>query len=169
MTQAAPNLLAPITSPLTRMLLRSDGSTTLLLEAMLGTTLQVRVDSHLPVTMQDTDPRIRQVLRLDESDPLVLRRSRLTLPDGTTASVNRVIFRAGPAAWSGQQSDDVPLGLQLLLRGVLQRRHLLSAGLDRWPRDPIRPCAFKEYLIHAGEDTPYYVHERFNPDVVPAV
>jgi hypothetical protein len=108
------------------------------------------------------------MLRLDEADPLVLRRSRLTLPDGTTASVNQVVFRADPTAWSGEQGDAVPLGPQLLARGILQRRHLLSAGLDRWPRDPIRPCAFKEYVIHAGEDAPYYVHERFNPDVVPA-
>jgi hypothetical protein len=89
------------------------------------------VDRHLPVTTQDTDPRILQALRLDEADPLVLRRSRLTLPDGTTASVNQVIFRADPTAWSGDQGDGVPLGLQLLARGVLQRRYLLSAGLDR--------------------------------------
>jgi hypothetical protein len=169
MKQTLPHLLTPITSPLTRMLLRSDGSTTLLLEALLGTTLQLRVDRHVPTTAQDTDVRILQALRLGEADPLVLRHSRLTLPDGTTASVNQVIFRADPTAWSGQQGDGVPLGLQLMARGVLQRRHLLSAGLDRWPRDPIRPCAFKEYLIHAGEDTPCYVHERFNPDIVPAV
>jgi hypothetical protein len=151
------------------MLLRSDGSTTLLLEALLGTTLQVQVDCHLPVTGQETDLRILQALKLDKADLLVLRRSRLTLPDGTTASVNRVIFRADSTACSGEQGDSVPLGLQLLARGVLQRRHLLSAGLDRWPLDRLRPCAFKEYLIHMGEDTPYYVEERFSPDVIPAV
>jgi hypothetical protein len=170
MRQTFPDLQAPITFPLTRMLLRSDGSTTLLLEALLGVSLRLRVDSQLRMTLHEVDVRVRRALGLSDVNgegPLVLRRSRLTLPDGGEVSINRVLFQPGPTAWSGDQHDDVPLGLQLHAREALQRRRLLSAGIDRWPENPDRPCAYKEYLIHTGEDTPYYVHERFNPHVIP--
>jgi chorismate-pyruvate lyase len=151
--------------PLTRMLLVSDGFTMPALEAILGTELQVRVlrqddiaASRLPTTVTDA-------LQLSGTDRVIVRRSCLINSDMVAVSVNHVVAVSGPAAACGVDDVQMPIGYSLISRGVSQRRHILRAGLTRWPDG--RLCAAKSYVIVLGDRPLCYIRESFNPAVIP--
>jgi chorismate-pyruvate lyase len=157
--------LARLPAP-TRMLLGSEGSTTVLLESLAGVVVSVHVQANRPMTGAELPPRIRGALGVGAADEVVLRNSELRTAAGETVSVNQVAFRADGAPWLAVSVGRTPLGHQLQDRGSLQRRDSLSRGLSTWPADG-RPCAFKEYLIHCADGAMIYVHETFSPHLVP--
>ncbi|UAK31044.1 hypothetical protein K8O92_24780 [Nocardia asteroides] len=151
--------------PLTRMLLASDGSTMPVLEAILRTDLQVHVlrqeamaASRLPTTVTDA-------LQVSGTDRVIVRRSRLIDSDMVAVSANHVVIVPGPAAAYGVGDVRTPIGYALISRGIPQRRHLLRAGLTRWPDG--RLCAAKAYAIVTADRPLCYIRESFNPNVIP--
>lgn len=151
----------------TRMLLAGDGSTTLLLEALLDTRLTVRVDRQELLPVPSLDPAAVSALDLSPDAMAVQRTSALHTPAGAVVSRNTVVFTAPPAGWSASAEDLAPLGRRLREGRTRQHREILSAGTAQWPDDGRgRPCAYKEYVITCGDGERLYVHERFSPDHV---
>ncbi len=151
----------------TRMLLTSDGSTTLLLEALLGCRLTVQVDRQELVPAPRLDPAAIAALDLAAEGAAVERISALRTPGGVSVSRNTVVFTAPPAGWSGSAKDLAPLGKRLREQRTRQHREVLSSGSAVWAEDgQNRPCAYKAYVITCDDGRRLYVHERFSPDHV---
>ncbi|AXK33813.1 hypothetical protein DVA86_15260 [Streptomyces armeniacus] len=159
----------------TRMLLCSDGSTTILLEALLDCPLAVLVASQQDVPVEELPERAVSALGLSPGDPVVERKSTLVAPDGAPASMNLVVFAAPPSGWSGSASDTAPLGKRLHEASTRQHREVLSYGVTEWPGDEAgdepddeagRPCAYKESVIACDDGVRLYVLEKFHPDHV---
>lgn len=147
----------------TRMLLASDGSTTVLLESLLERPLSVTVLQQRTVTAGRAPAPAVQALGLVADEPVVLRHSALLTSDGEHISHNTVVYAEPPRGWAGQADDPVPLGHRLRSAGTLQHRALLSSGQALWTHGQPAPCAYKEYVIHCDDHSRLYVHERFNP------
>jgi hypothetical protein len=152
----------------TRMLLASDGSTTLLLEALLHCRLNVHVDYQGSASVESLTPIVVTALDLAPQSTVVERKSSLLTPDGTVVSINIVVlFDKRSDGWSGEPSDPLPLGKKLRDRHTKQHREILSAGTTEWPGDDRhRSCAYKEYVITCDDDSRIYILEKFSPDHV---
>ncbi|MCM2425608.1 hypothetical protein [Streptomyces sp. RKAG337] len=154
--------------PQTRMLLESEGSTTILLESLIACRLTVRVDSQLPVDAGSLDRRIRDELGLSPHAKPVLRRSALLTPAGEVVSSNRVVFDGSAVPWLADSQDSTPLGRELRARNSMQHRVILDNGLASWPPGGAgTPCAFKEYIINCSDGSRIHLHETFSPHFVP--
>lgn len=154
--------------PQTRMLLESEGSTTILLESLIACRLTVRVDSQLPVDAGSLDHRVRDELGLPLHAKPVLRKSALLTPDGEVVSSNRVVFDGSAVPWLADSQDSTPLGMELRARNSMQHRVILDNGLTRWPPGGAgTPCAFKEYIINCSDGSRIHIHETFSPHFVP--
>ncbi|MEV2225770.1 3-deoxy-7-phosphoheptulonate synthase [Nocardia vinacea] len=165
-SRTATQQIARFGHPLTRMLLASDGFTQPRLEAILGTDLQVRVLRQDELAAEQLPATVADALRLAGPDRVIVRRSCLINADMVTASVNYVVAVSGPAAAAGTDDLHMPIGRGLISRGLSQRRHVLRAGVTRWPDG--RLCAAKAYVIMLGDHQPLcYIREIFNPSVVP--
>jgi hypothetical protein len=152
-----------------RMLLSSDGSTTILLEALLHCRLTVHVDYQDTVPASDVPPNAVSSLGLDADLSVVKRCSSLVTADGTVISINTVVFAPQSDGWSGSPTDPVPLGMKLRDRRTKQHREILTAGTTEWPGDgDHRTCVYKEYVITCDDNSRLYIIEKFNPDHVPA-
>ncbi|MGW1024999.1 hypothetical protein ACWD4J_15070 [Streptomyces sp. NPDC002577] len=164
MTQSQVAVLPPVT----RMLLESEGSTTVLLESLVGVQVELTVHGQEPVAAGGLADEVRRTLRVSDGERCVVRRSSLVVPGEEPISVNEVVFREGSVPWLTRSVEDAPIGRQLRGRGTLQFRTLLAHGLDRWPlSDAGAACAYKKYVIHCDDGAELYVHERFNPRYVP--
>ena len=161
-----PRTLPPMIPAQTRLLLQSDGSTTLLLESLVDLRVAVEVESQSPVSADELSPSVRAGLGLARTDVVVRRNSVLRTPCGRTVSRNLVVFRPEAAPWLAGAADPTPLGYQLRNQQALQHRELIDHGVSVWADDG-PPCAFKEYVIHRSAGARIYVHERFNPVFVP--
>ncbi|MEA2754566.1 MAG: hypothetical protein QOJ54_855 [Aliidongia sp.] len=151
-----------------RMLLSSDGSTTILLEALLHCRLSVHVTNQDTVSANDVAPNAVAALGLAPDATVVERRSSLVTVDGTVVSINIVVFANQPGGWSGSPTDPVPLGKKLRDRQTKQHREILSAGTTEWPGDGNRrTCVYKEYVITCDDNSRLYILEKFSPDHVP--
>ncbi|MBF6174898.1 3-deoxy-7-phosphoheptulonate synthase [Nocardia blacklockiae] len=157
--------IARFAHPLTRMLLASDGFTMPVLEAILRTELEVRVLRQDDVAAGRMPATVTDALQVSGSDRVIVRRSCLIDPDMVTVSVNHVVTVSGPAAATGVDDVQMPIGYSLVSRGVSQRRQVLRAGVARWPDG--RLCATKAYIITLADRPLCYIRESFNPDVIP--
>ncbi len=151
--------------PLTRMLLASDGFTMPVLEAILGTELEVRVLRQDELSAERLPAVVSDALRLSGAGQVIVRRSCLMDPDMLTVSVNHVVTVSEPAATCGADDIRMPIGYSLMARGVSQKRYILRVGLARWPDG--RACAAKSYVIVLGDRPLCYIRESFNPSVIP--
>ncbi|WP_169814370.1 3-deoxy-7-phosphoheptulonate synthase [Nocardia mexicana] len=151
------------TDPTARMLLASDGLTTPLLEAALGTALHIRVLRQDVVSADRVSETVAQALRLDEDCAAVVRRSGLVDPNLTLVSVNHVVSEQSSATRFGIDGPG-PIGYHLTARGVAQSRRVLWTGMARWIDG--RPCIAKAYVIDVSSAPVCYIKECFNPDLI---
>jgi 3-deoxy-D-arabino-heptulosonate 7-phosphate (DAHP) synthase class II/chorismate-pyruvate lyase len=155
---------AGFASPLTRMLLAGNGLTTPVLEAALGTALQVRVLRQDDVSGDQIPDAIARDLRLSSGGRAVVRRSCLVDSGMTLVSVNLVVATVGAATAEGIDRVDIPIGYSLIAPGSSQYRHNLRAGLARWPDG--RECVAKAYLVVLDDQPLCYIRECFNPSLI---
>ncbi|MEU3176632.1 hypothetical protein, partial [Streptomyces sp. NPDC007000] len=96
---SAPGLdrrIAGFASARTRMLLASDGLTTVLLEAVVKASLHVRITQTARLSAHALDDSAsRAALGLEAGRPCLLRRTRLVTPAGVPVSANVVVAAAG--------------------------------------------------------------------------
>ncbi|MES4903203.1 MULTISPECIES: hypothetical protein [unclassified Streptomyces] len=152
------------------MLLASDGSTTLLLEALTGGELTVDVLCQGRASARDLPPEIPGSIGAGAESELLVRRSRLRTASGESISKNLVVARQGDHSpmLSLLSNTRAPLGRGLVSLGLSQSRHIVATGEDLW-EDSLggEPCAYKAYVLVEQGDPQVYIHERFNPLYVP--
>jgi len=160
---------AAFSSPVTRMLLSSDGLTTTLLESCTGQRVHVRSAEHDRVGADTAPSGAAELLRAPAGAELVVRRSVLAVEDGRAVSANQVVARSdlpSPGACFGRGA--APIGPALHSAGTGFRRSVLDVGVREWTMPPGGPAAFKTYLIWDGEVPSMLISELFNPAVIPA-
>ncbi|MDT0342000.1 hypothetical protein [Streptomyces litchfieldiae] len=160
-------------SPLTRMLLSSDGLTTTLLESLAGESLHLHCLAQLRAPAHETGDGVPALLRIDRGGEVLVRYSATTRHDGQALSVNHVVARVGlsPALEPCLTSTSIPLGPALHAAGTGHRRTLLDAGRRHWHGEGglSRPACYKTYLLWHGDDPLALINELFNPGAVPAL
>ncbi|MFD7082438.1 chorismate pyruvate-lyase family protein [Streptomyces sp. NPDC059918] len=151
----------------TRLLLGTDGLTTPLLEAWVGSAVSVRRMSHRPVSACEAPAGTAELLKAGPDEVLLERRSVLASSDGTDLSRNVVLARPSLSAAAEQCLTDptAPIGRMLQAVGTGWRRTIVEVGLHTWGGVP---AAYKAYLLWHDEQPLATITELFNPDVVPA-
>ena len=150
----------------TRMILAADGSTTLLLEALLDVELSVRVLGQRIVTADSVAPRTRRLLQVAPGTDVLVRRSLLCRPGGQYVSQNYVAAPYRRDGLTRVLADPTqPIGRGLSSLGLSQARRIVEVGLSAW--SPTSTCVSKSYLIMNQGGVGAYVVERFHPGVVP--
>ncbi|MFC5829593.1 hypothetical protein [Nonomuraea insulae] len=165
-TDVRPVPIGHFANALTRALLASDGSTTLLLQALTGgpITASLRSLAHQPATHLPAD--LRAQLRLADGATAIVRHSHLLDQQGTPVSRNEVIASSEDALLRSVASDPTrPVGLGLIAHDIDHSRRLYVTGLTRW--DAELDAASKAYLISVGATPFMYVWETYNPEVIP--
>ncbi|MGO4423850.1 chorismate pyruvate-lyase family protein, partial [Streptomyces sp. MCAF7] len=156
---------------ITRMLLASDGSTTLLLEALTGGKLTVDVLCQGRASAREFPPEIPGSIGVGAESELLVRRSRLRTASGESISKNLVVARQGNHSpmLSLLSNTRAPLGRGLVSLGLSQSRHIVATGEDLWDDSSgsAEPCAYKAYVLVEQGDPLLYIHEKFNPMYVP--
>ncbi|MFI8815883.1 MULTISPECIES: hypothetical protein [unclassified Streptomyces] len=153
--------------PQTRMILSSDGSTTLLLDALIGEKLSVGVDHQQRVPAARLKRIGCHILGVAPEALVVDRQSRILNTNNDVISVNHVVI-------AGRDRDKlVPppgelLGPYLKRAGLPLKREPLAVSHETWPLGSTSPeCVCKEYIIDCGDAGRVYIHEKFNPRFVP--
>lgn len=169
-TAANPTDAALFASPITRMLLSSDGLTTTLLESATGLRTHVRDARHDRVPADAAPTGAADLLQVTAQDELIVRRSTTAAVDGRVLASNQVVARTDvPGAERCLTDGTAPLGLALHAAGTGFRRTVLHVGRRAWHPDPGRPpAAFKTYLIWHHDIPAVAISELFNPEFVPA-
>ncbi|NEW28451.1 hypothetical protein [Nocardia cyriacigeorgica] len=161
--------------PVTRMLLQADGSTTLLLEALLGETLSLTVIDQRVSTAAGLPVRLRELLACTGEEQVVSRRSELRAGDDPRpVSRNEVTVACRDPKLTAILTDArVPIGRGLVSARRFLGRTIVSAGWDVWHGDeaaeasPSR-CAYKEYVLSDELTAIAHIREQFNPALVPS-
>ncbi|MGY0067862.1 hypothetical protein ACWZEH_13740 [Streptomyces sp. QTS137] len=162
--------IAEFASARTRMLLASDGLTTVLLEAVVKAPLHVRITHTARLSAHALDDSASRVaLGLEAGRPCLLRRTRLVTPAGVPVSANVVVAAAGrDADVDAAMLAPRPLGYALAGRGRRLERRLLHVGRAAWPEAPDETCASKTYVMCDADGPLVFVRETFNPSCFPA-
>ncbi|GAA5044916.1 chorismate--pyruvate lyase family protein [Nocardia callitridis] len=155
--------------PVTRMLLRSDGSTTRLLEALLDQALSVQLVDQHGDTAGALPAHLREVLGCVADEAVVRRRSVLVTADATQVSRNEVTVVCRDSELTSILTDaSTPIGHGLATARRMLGRIRMSTGSTRWADEIEIPCVYKEYvLVDPAGRAIAHVYERFNPDYVP--
>ncbi|MFI9408066.1 chorismate--pyruvate lyase family protein [Nocardia sp. NPDC052316] len=157
--------------PSTRTLLAGDGTTTLLLEAILRAPVTVRVREQHLQDAEELPPEIGRALQLPPQCRVLVRESMLITPDEQPVSYNRAIITTEPGNPLYPLIDDrhTPLGRALLAAAIEQHRQILTTGHRHWPFSAeFRAAAAKTYLIHMDGRPRLHLTETYSPDLFPA-
>ncbi|MBW8086517.1 MULTISPECIES: hypothetical protein [Streptomyces] len=153
--------------PQTRMLVCADGSTTVLLDALVGERVSVRVDHQRRVPAARVRHIGCHILGASPGTLVIDRRSSILTSGKDVISVNRVVI-AGRDSQKLVPPPEQPLGPYLKTAGFTLTREPIDVSRDIWPLDSAAPaCVSKEYVIDCGSAGRVYVHEKFNPGFVP--
>lgn len=153
---------------ITRMLLTSDGSTTLLLESILQTPLYVEVIEQVSSSYDSLPAEVKHFISPSKSDLLIYRKSCLKTSESLTISSNSVWMCIKDSENFEQYllKKDIPLGKQLnrvhhirKVHGYGERKHIFN--------HTEYICPFKHYTIHfADSSNSIYIHETFLPSIL---
>ncbi|MEV5595433.1 3-deoxy-7-phosphoheptulonate synthase [Streptomyces sp. NPDC052496] len=163
--------VARFRSPLTRMLLASDGLTTTLLESALATPLRLRVLHQGTAPAAAQDALTRRCLSLGRDEQVLVRRSALADAALTPVSLNTVVGLVpdDPALAACLTSGRTPIGYGLRAAGAMRGRRLVEVGVAGWEHDGrVRSAVFKSYVVLDGDRPWLFLRELFNPRLVPA-
>ena len=155
----------PVTVPsATRMMLNNDGSTTVLLQSLLGSSLAAEVLPEVGLASVLPSAHVAEVF--GPEDELGVRRSRLRDEAGAVVSENVITFHGrdrGHLIPSGR----TPFGLHTRCLGLFERRRILGTGLTTG-RFGLLPAGSpgRVYEIEFSNRAKVLVHEVFNPRFV---
>ncbi|WP_157228880.1 chorismate pyruvate-lyase family protein [Nocardia brevicatena] len=153
------------------MLLRSDGSMTKLLEALLGEPLFLDLLEQRRTTADELPDETRSALGCRESDPVILRRSVLVTESGRAVSENSVAIMAEHELAPVLTDKRTPIGHSMSAAGRYIARTVLTTGVTNWTASGHRNgarCVYKESVLHDHVFAPVaYLHERIDPAFAP--
>ncbi|MEU6131549.1 hypothetical protein ABZ805_20445 [Saccharopolyspora sp. NPDC047091] len=169
-TAVNPRDTAAFASPITRMLLSSDGLTTTLLESATGLRTHILGAEHERVPADAAPRGAAELLHVPLDDAILVRRSTTATDDGRALALNQVVARTDiPGAERCLTDAAAPLGLALHAAGTGFRRTVLHIGRRAWHPDPGRPPAvFKTYLLWHRDIPAVAISELFSPEFIPA-
>ncbi|MGX1770562.1 chorismate--pyruvate lyase family protein [Nocardia brasiliensis] len=156
--------------PIARMILHADGSTTRLLEALLGQPLSLSLQEQQAGLAAAVAPEVRFALGCAATDEIMYRRSQLCSSAGAVVSSNEVtVVCRDPGITALLTHCGTPIGHALTAAGRQLPRVLPASGRSARP-DDLQRCVYKEYLfLDAAGDPIAHFRERFNPVYVPSV
>lgn len=152
-------------SALTRVLLASDGSTTLLLQALTGGSIKANLTSltHQPATRLPAD--LRSQLQIADKTTAIVRRSLLLDQHGTPVSRNEVIASGNnPLVRRVLTNPTRPIGLNLIAHALDHSRRCHVTGLTSW--NARLDAASKAYLVQVGDAPLMFIWETYNPAAI---
>lgn len=162
-----PDFAPPSAMPAaTRMMLHNEGSTTVLLQSLVGSALSAQV-------LPETDPaplapsgHLTEVFGAGPHDGLGIRHSRLRDSAGTLVSENLITFRRTDRDRLIPR-DDTPFGLHTRRLGLFERRRIFTVGTTT-ERFGLLPAGSpgRVYEIEFSDRARVLVHEVFNPRFV---
>ncbi|MFD6934721.1 3-deoxy-7-phosphoheptulonate synthase [Streptomyces goshikiensis] len=150
----------------TRMMLRNEGSTTVLLQSLMDSPLFAEVLPGPDPADLRTSGHLTDVFGAGPHADLRIRRSRLRDRTGAVVSENLITFRQADAAHVIPRGD-TPFGLHTRSLGLYERRRILASGLtvERFGLLPA-DAPGRAYEIAFSNDATVLVHEVFNPQFV---
>jgi 3-deoxy-7-phosphoheptulonate synthase len=163
-----PEFASPAAVPsTTRMMLSNDGSTTVLLQSLLGSEVSAEV---LPEVDADAVPPVAHLVKVfgtQARGELRIRRSRLRDGAGAVVSENVITFHARDRDLLIPDGR-IPFGLHVRCLGLFERRRILGAGVttDRFGHLPAGSPG-RAYEIEFSNRARVLVHEVFNPGLLP--
>ncbi|MDT0317589.1 hypothetical protein [Streptomyces millisiae] len=163
--------IARFASPLTRILLSSEGLTTTLLAALTAVRPRLRPVHQGRLPAAEAAPGAAELLRAGARTEVLTRHSLSLGHQDRALSVNHVVIRLDllPRLAERLSVSALPLGAVLWAMGTGHRRTVLAAGHRAWPHDPeVGPGCFKTYVLWHDDEPLAAVTETFNPAVVPA-
>ncbi|APE35412.1 hypothetical protein BOX37_17300 [Nocardia mangyaensis] len=152
--------------PTTRALLACDGSTTVLLEAVLRTPVTIDVRQQFEQRATALSPELCGVLGLSDGHRVLVRRSVLLAPGGRPVSWNHavVVAAGGNPLYPLCFDRTRPLGTAMAEADISHRRRVLSTGHHRWPDGGSGPAAGKCYLICTDGTPQLHLTEVYSPE-----
>lgn len=150
----------------TRMMLRNEGSTTVLLQSLMDSPLFADVLPGPDPAALRASGHLTAVFGAGPHPDLRIRRSRLRDRTGAVVSENLITFRRADAAHVIPRGD-TPFGLHTRSLGLYERRRILATGLtvERFGLLPAGAPG-RAYEIAFSNDVTVLVHEVFNPRFV---
>ncbi|WP_348537502.1 hypothetical protein [Nocardia carnea] len=144
---------------------------TTLLEALVGAPLRLDLLEQSPTTAAELAGGIRCALGLSGAEPVIIRRSVLTIGNGTVVSKNSVVIVAGHESAAVLADRHRPIGHSMTAMGYHLARIVLGSGLTTWSRAGTANgdrCVYKESLLQDRADIPVaHLHERISPEFAP--
>lgn len=152
----------------TRALLACDGSTTVVLEAVLRAPVALEVRDQFPQPASELTHELRCALGLSGHDHVLVRYSAL-LRSGRPVSWNHAVVVADPGNPLYRLCLDRarPLGSAMAAAGLSHRRRVLTTGLHARPDAEPGPAAGKTYLIYTDDRPQLHLTEIFHPRLFP--
>lgn len=149
----------------TRALLACDGSTTVLLEAVLRVPMTIDVRRRFRHRAEDLPHELRTALGISGDDPVLARSSTLLTPDGHAVSWNHavVVAAAGNPLYPLSLDRVRPLGSAMAAAGLTHRRRVLTTGHHARPDAGPGPAAGKSYLIYTDDRPRLHLTEIYHP------
>ncbi|MFF2083729.1 chorismate--pyruvate lyase family protein [Nocardia sp. NPDC058176] len=166
---SVPIPVSDFADPTTRALLACDGSTTVLLEAMLRAPVTIDVLEQFEQRAAAIPREPRCALELSGVDRVLVRHSVLLAPGGRPVSWNRAVVVATAANPLYPLCFDRtrPLGPAMAAADVSHRRRVLSTGQHRRPGGGPGPAAGKCYLICTDGTPRLHLTEVYSPELFP--
>lgn len=150
------------------MLLHNDGSTTVLLQALVDSPLSAEVLPELDARSITADEHVPRVFAVHGRRDLAVRRSRLRDTTGAVVSENTITFRVNDRDLLMPPAE-VPFGLHTRQLGLFERRRILGVGVTAEPFGLLPAGASgRIYEIEFSNRARVLVHEVFNPQFVTA-
>lgn len=150
-----------------RMMLEGDGSTTLMLQILLGSRLQAEPVNSDNVGVEAADSTcLPMVFAPHEHSDLGVRRARLRDHKGDLVSENLIVYRNADLG-TLIPTDGTPFGVHTRRLGLYERRRIFCHGITRseFGLIPMRAPG-RVYEIRFSPEQRVLVHEAINPTVV---
>ncbi|WP_216899719.1 hypothetical protein [Nocardia alni] len=154
-------------SVMTRVMLEGDGSTTLMLQTLIGSKLRAEtLPSEADCVSDRVSVYLSAVFRGDEYPDLAIRRSRLFDGFDNLVSENIIVYRRSDRDVLIPR-DDTPFGVHTRDSGMYERRRMLAHGVTgkRFGMLP-EGAPGRAYEIEFSSGEKVLVNEVFNPGVI---
>lgn len=162
-----PEFTAPPAMPSsTRMMLHNEGSTTVLLQSLVGSALSAEVLPEIDIGSIPPSVHLARVFGTGPHADLGIRRSRLRDATGAVVSENIITFCGNDRDYV-IPSGKTPFGLHTRRLGLFERRRIFGAGVTTDPFG-LLPAGSpgRVYEIEFSNRVRVLVHEVFNPRFV---
>lgn len=151
---------------ITRMLLSSNSSTTILLESLFNSIINVKVTSQNTEKFVSREFIYKFANYFDtKKQVLIKRESLLFTGNDQLVCAATIYYQKNSDFYIPDKDTTQPLGKKLIANQVKQHRKIISSGNTTWI-EKNKSCAYKEYIINLDTNHNIYVMEKFNPEFI---